>query len=190
MEYRYNKNYRNYRKSRNAAWDILIENKIDKLPVPIYHICVNMGIDIKWYDGSMGEGFVQYIDDTPTIILSSRIKNEGRSRFTVAHELGHIILAHKNNIDLIRDDPKNPDSKIEQNANIFAARLLAPACVLWGCNARTPEQIMELCNISYTAALYRAERMEELYKRGKFLTSDKEKQVYEQFLPFIDEHMF
>ncbi len=190
MEYRYNKSYRNYRKSRNAAWDILIEDEISTLPVPIVQICLNRDIDIKWYDGSQGEGFVQFIDGRPTIFVSSKIKNTGRARFTIAHELGHIILYHENSFELVKNNPKNPDSKVEQNANIFAARLLSPACVLWGCNAKTPEQIMQLCNISYTAALYRAQRMEKLYKRGKFLTSDKEKQVYEQFLGFIDEHIF
>ncbi len=190
MEYRYNKNYRNYRKSRNAAWDILIENEVNTLPIPIVQICVNLEIDIKWYDGSRGEGYVEFWDGKPTIFLSNRIKSNGRTRFTLAHELGHIILGHQNNTEPVKNDPKFPDSLIEQNANIFAARLLAPACVLWGCNARTPEQIAELCNISHTAAFYRAERMKKLYKRGKFLTSDKEKQVYEQFLEYIDDHMF
>lgn len=74
---------------------------------------------------------------------------------------------------------------IEQEANVFAARILAPACVLWGINARTPEDIMRICNISREAAEYRAVRMIELYKRNKFLTSQLERRVYMQFQDYI-----
>ncbi len=73
----------------------------------------------------------------------------------------------------------------ETEADMFAARLLAPACVLWGINAVTPEQIATACDISRTAATYRAERMDLLRKRGKFLTSPLERQVYKQFEDYI-----
>ena len=77
---------------------------------------------------------------------------------------------------------------MEQAANVFASRLLAPACVLWGCGVRTPEEIAALCRISYQAARFRAERMELLYRRGRFLTSPMERELYERFLPFILEY--
>ena len=48
-----------------------------------------------------------------------------------------------------------------------------------------PEQISELCQISYQAASFRAERMELLYARNKFLTSPLEQQVYLQFMDYI-----
>lgn len=69
---------------------------------------------------------------------------------------------------------------------MFASRLLAPACVLWALDARTPEEIASLCKISHQAAAFRAERMELLYRRGKFLASPLERKVYEQFSKFID----
>lgn len=71
---------------------------------------------------------------------------------------------------------------------MFAGRLVAPACVLWGCNARTPEQITKLCDISLDAARLRADRMRVLYKREKFLSSPLEKKVYQQFEAFIAEN--
>lgn len=71
---------------------------------------------------------------------------------------------------------------------MFAARLLAPACVLWGINAQTAEQIATVCNISHEAAKIRAERMEVLRKRGKFLTSPLERQVYKQFENYIENN--
>ncbi len=189
-KYRFPKRYHNYRRARDAAWKVLIEEEVCTLPVPIVQICNKRGIDVKIYDGDGEDGSVQFIAGKPVILISKRIRNRARRRFTVAHELGHIVLKHNEKYALVKAESKHPDSDIERTANEFAVRLLAPACVLWGCNARTPEQIKELCNISMTAAKYRAERMEELCSRGKFLTSEKEKQVYEQFLPFIDEHMY
>lgn len=76
---------------------------------------------------------------------------------------------------------------IEQEADVFAARLLAPACVLWGLDIHTAREISELCDISLTAAQVRAERMEILYSRNKFLTSPLEKKVYSNFQSYIQQ---
>lgn len=109
----------------------------------------------------------------------------GKQRYTVAHELGHILMGHalKNGYYTRKENIVKPADETE--ADMFAARLLAPACVLWGINAITPEQIAAVCDISRTAATYRAERMDLLRKRGKFLTSPLERQVYKQFEDYI-----
>ncbi len=73
-------------------------------------------------------------------------------------------------------------------ADMFAARLLAPACVIWGLNLHNAHEISQICNISYEAATYRAKRMELLYKRNKFLTSELEKEVYSNFENFINQY--
>ena len=109
-----------------------------------------------------------------------------RCRFTVAHELGHILLGHPtregyNARTIDKDRPQ-----IESEADVFASRLLSPACVLWGLNLHTAEEIAKVCNISITAAQIRAERMDMLYKRDKFLISPLERNVYEQFKGFIN----
>lgn len=71
---------------------------------------------------------------------------------------------------------------------MFAIRLLSPACVLWGLNLHTAEEIAEYCDISLQAASYRAERMAELYRRNRFLRSPVERTLYKQFEPFIKEN--
>ena len=95
-------------------------------------------------------------------------------------------------------EPADGDAAVEQAANVFASRLLAPACVLWGCGVHTPEQIAELCSISLPAARFRAARMAELYEREQdflmtrgrscFLLSPLERQVYEAFADYIAAH--
>jgi hypothetical protein len=42
--------------------------------------------------------------------------------------------------------------------------------------------------LTYQAATYRAQRMELLYKRNKFLTSQLERKVYSNFEDFINQY--
>lgn len=119
-------------------------------------------------------------------IIYDDTEPKGRMRFTIAHELGHILLGHEmsDGFGHFRTaSDKRPAA--ERQADEFAARLLAPACVLWALEAYTPEDIAALCDISYTAAQFRAERMKILRERGKFLTSPLERQVFEQFDDFV-----
>lgn len=184
--------YGKYKQSRDASWETLIEFGINSLPVMPLDICNRAGIKVYknsdvqllaeaqiglsfYHDGS----FRIIIDDTQIIT---------RRRFTLAHELGHIVLGH-----LLVDTPQGrifdtSKPEAERQADVFASRLLAPACVLWGINAQTAEQIATACNISHEAATIRAERMEVLRKRGKFLTSPLEQQVYKQFENYIENN--
>lgn len=102
------------------------------------------------------------------IILVNKGDSAERQRFTAAHELGHIMLGHVGKYKLVNREPSPNDNPIEQAANVFASRLLAPACVLWGCNIHTADEIAVNCKISRQAAEYRAARMEILYKRNAF----------------------
>lgn len=181
-------NYKEYQTSRDLAWKILLNEGVKALPVSVNALCRQMGIEVYLYTPTDGkDGYSIMTDGIPEIFISNRISPQ-RQRFTAAHELGHILLGHLGKYDLVNREPSPNDNPIEQAANVFAARLLAPACVLWALNARTPEQIAALCNISLRSAAFRAERMELLWKRNKFLTSPLERQVYEQFGEFIRSH--
>ena len=181
--------YGKYRQSRNASWETLIEFGVNSLPVMPLDICRQAGIkvyknsDVRLLTGTQ-IGLSFYHNGSFRIIIDDK-QIVTRRRFTLAHELGHIVLGH-----ILVDTPQGRtfDSsrpETERQANVFASRMLAPACVLWGINAQTTEQIATVCNISYEAAKIRAERMEVLRERGKFLTSPLECQVYQQFESYI-----
>lgn len=103
------------------------------------------------------------------------------------HEISHILLGHST-IQLHDSQVFEKKPEYETAADMLAIRILAPACVLWALNAKTPEEIMKWCKIPHRRAKQRADRMKELYKRDAFFRSKKEQAVFRQFIPFLLEN--
>lgn len=181
--------YKDYQKSRNLAWEILLREGVCALPVDVVEICRRLGIAVRQYDEPRpeGDGFSTIIEGAAYICIR-RGQSRQRARFTVAHELGHVLLGHVGKYTLVNREPSPHDDPVEQTANGFAARLLAPACVLWGCRVSSAAEIAALCDISAVAARYRWERMQILLARGKFLTSPAEQKVYKRFSRYINSY--
>lgn len=181
-----------YKKARNASWQALIDNKIDSLPVNIVRVVQNNGIRLlknsQANELKDGESGISIFDGTQWFIVYDDFQPIGRKRFTVAHELGHIFLGHPLIAGFHARTTDGRLTQTESEANIFASRFLAPACVLWGLNVHTAADISRICEISAEAAGIRAKRMAELYKRNMFLTSPLERQVYGQFKEFIEQN--
>ena len=190
---------------------------IKELPVKVSTIIRQLKISLYKYNDnadyihSIGLDEVMKTTDGFTLLISGQYKifydssmNANRIRFTLAHELGHIICKHKfqlmkgSYITTRNTDPSNNDPIIETEANMFAARLLAPACVLHELKLFTPEDIAETCAISHQAAELRCKRLMFLEERNKRFIKDRgygcyylsplEKQVKEQFSDYINNH--
>ncbi len=185
--------YKLYKDARDASWRCLIRTGAAELPIKVLKIAGACGVRVA------KDSVVQclepevsgctLLDESGWQIIYRDSENRGRTRFTIAHELGHILLGHelapdKSGHFRTASDRREP---AETQADEFAARLLAPACVLWGLECYEPEDIMRVCDISKEAAQYRSERMKVLRDRGKFLTSPLERQVYEAFRPWIEQ---
>lgn len=183
-------NYGIYKGVRDAAWQCLLDNKIDRLPVDILSIAKKSDIRViknsDVHELATNESGLSIFDGEQWYIIYDDENTVERCRFTVAHELGHIFLGHKlkkGAIARTKIFEIKPD--IEREADMFSSRLLCPSCVLWALGLHTPEEIAHFCKVSYTAAKIRAERMEVLYRRQKFLTSPLEREVYNQFQQYI-----
>lgn len=70
-------------------------------------------------------GYYKYDRRNKYIVINNNL-DEKEKRFTCAHELGHVILHPRVNTPLMRQNTFLSISKIEREANRFAAHLLIP----------------------------------------------------------------
>ncbi len=207
--------YKRYSEIRDTVWQLILDMKVKELPVKISKILAELDIPLYTYQDNyvpikgLGLDTLTKSSDGFTIIQKNRYmifydntKLPTRIRFTLAHELGHIILetgfsqAKSGTVYTERNnEPDKKDAPKETAANMFAARLLAPSCVLHELQLFTVEEIMQFCSISKTAAEFRLERLMLLEERNKqflrergygcFYISQLERQVKEQFEEYI-----
>ena len=122
--------YANYKNVRNASWKVIIDFKVNKLPVNIARILIESNIKIIKNSHSNklknGESGISYFYEGQWYIIYDNTMQKERIRFTVAHELGHIFLGHEL-VGQHRRSFNTNKPQIETQADIFASRLLAPA---------------------------------------------------------------
>lgn len=185
--------YQNYKLARDKAWEVLIECGIDKLPVNLAYIINHYGIYLIKYSDSdyisrhnyNDDGFSKLIDNKPIIFYNDN-KQQERIRFTVAHEIGHIILGHINEGETCHRNTETDTSNYkEQQANVFARDILMPATVLHSLNVNSAGKISVLCNVSMQSAEIRYNRLLELNKRCMYNRHYLERKVYVQFKEYI-----
>ena len=189
------KNYDTYKYARDMAWQFLIDNQVSELPLKLSAICRNKGyrllLDSKGSYLKANDRGATFLNDGQWQIVLNPSDSVPVRRYTLAHELGHIYLKHSLHDGKfgrsfgIQRIPKTPE---EYQAERFAIDILAPACVLWGLNLHTAEDISEICNISMQSAKIRAERMELLYQRNMFLSHPLERKVFQQFGKFVENY--
>ena len=181
-------NYGIYKGARNASWRCLLDAHVLSLPINPIQIIRMYGIGCRLADPDFLDGASGFTikDETGNIkIIIDSTHPLTRQRFTIMHELGHYVLGHLGDTPLSRSEHDcRPEEEVA--ADRFAVDMLMPACVLWGLNIHTAEDIAKVCGVSMQAAQIRAERMEILYRRNMFLPHQLERRVFEQFKPWID----
>ena len=194
-------NYEDYKRARDLSWRVLLNTGTRELPVKVSRICRGYGVTLRSYQVGaplirelgleaqcdISDGFTVRSGDRCYVFYNME-QPPGRVRFTIAHELGHVLLGHLGDGEhtVYNRESSSENAPEEHTANVFASRLLAPACVLHALGAVTPEQIAAVCDISMAAARLRAGRMGVLEQRGKYGASPLERQVLAQFRSYID----
>lgn len=178
--------YKIYTDIRDAAWQCLIDNNIDSLPVDVLKIARQSNIDVKknsrikiLLPDEYAKAF--YNGDKWIIVYNDR-NDVPVSRFAIAHELGHILLGHVKTYAkyaTIEDIGIKP--KAENQADTFALRLLCPACILMELDLHSPEEISAFCRVPTHRAQKRSDRMKELYKKNKFFANNLEIEIRKNF---------
>lgn len=188
--------YYDYKIARNLAWKVLIECDIREFSVNLAKIINHYGIYLIRYSESdyinrhsspNEDGFSRLIDCKPVIYYNDK-KPIYRARFTLAHEIGHILLGHLANGETLHRNTEYDVLDVrEQQANVFARDLLMPAIVLHNLNIKSSEDIARICNVSMLSAEIRYSRLLELEKRNMFNRHPLEKAVHKQFIDYIDK---
>ena len=188
-------NYDTYKYARDMAWQFLIDNQVSELPLKLSAICKNNGyrllLDSKGVYLKENDRGATFLNDGQWQIVLNPSDSVPVRRYTLAHELGHIYLKHSlhdRKFGRSFGIQRIPKTSEEYQAERFAIDILAPACVLWGLNLHTAEDISKICNISMQSAKIRVERMELLYQRNMFLSHPLERQVFQLFGKFVKNY--
>lgn len=126
-----------YRYATNKAYEILLYNN-STFPIDVFNINIpNMRmkiISMQYYsskcnvklkdltqDGTFNDGYIilEKEKNRVTILYNEDIECVERKRFTIAHEIGHVVLRH-DGYSVIN----------EKEADVFASQLLLPHCIL------------------------------------------------------------
>ena len=205
--------YRQYQEARDTAWRALLRMREKRLPVDSEALAGLLGVEIHPFPDKQENGRLWTLaNQARGVCVSLRVQgawhifvrdkslDDAQRRFAVAHELGHLLLGAEtrslapgvrcfdgvdNQGDLMEDSQETADCA----ADIFAIRLLAPACLLHELGVDTPGGIMALCGLPPRAAALRAERMALLNQRNVFYTNPLERQVRDAFRPWLLSRM-
>ena len=103
----------------------------------------------------------------------------GRTRWTLAHELGHIFLGHFENentrLTALLDGAEQ--ALYEAEANYFASMLLSYPILVRDVNPRFPEDLMRIFSISHDAAVNRLNSL----RATRMLPSETDRAVLMHF---------
>ena len=127
------------KRSEKEASTLINKYKLKQAPIAVADIAKNIGINVVPYDLGEGVSGILVVEANKATIGYSKSDSKTRQRFTIAHELGHFILHHKNNqseqlfvdkdfLVKYRGYQKYTQADLlhEQQANAFAAELLMP----------------------------------------------------------------
>lgn len=167
---------------RQRAYELLADLGIDEFPIdprtiircfPEWHLLgwlelkCNTGIDDPYNlerDGAEAKTQTVRGSGEYVIVYDERIESAQRIRWTLAHEIGHIVLGHLTCFEgtsLARSGLTTAEyGVLEVEAHQFAAELLAPQTIVGQFDFRgNPKGISLICDISRDAAIKRLEQI-------------------------------
>ena len=151
-----------YNRATNAAYELL-NNYNGRMPaIDVFSIIdllpYNIKVKVRTYGKcaeKIGCSFKKYVRDIASsehgftiksgnkyIICFNELKDEKTIRFTIAHEIGHIVLKHT------EDNPVT-----DKEANCFARNLLCPIQIADGFHVETAKEYVDCFDVSEPMAL-------------------------------------
>lgn len=161
-----------YDKIKYAVLNVYEKCSINRLPFDCTYIITTMGYSCVKYSDLKEDGHLACLElseDAHTIgnvIYFNSKKTKRRIRFSLMHELGHLVL----------------DTEDETEANVFASNILAPSMAVHYSNIRNVRELSNLFDISLECAKYAIETCEKWeYSVKKYGMTDIDKKMYNHF---------
>ncbi len=195
--------YPRYGLARKLAKEFLLQSKVKSLPVNPMAICNQHGFIIR--SVSEAEEIIAEIDpfdvrgnpecDAKTyltsdgryvIVYDDAVFSQGRIIWTIAHEIGHIVMNHLRDFvetEIHQGLAIKENTVLEKEADTFASEFLAPAEVLIRCQCLKKNLIIKLCGLSEQAASYRENYLQAYELNQVFEHIDQK--LLKQFSSFI-----
>ncbi|TCL76880.1 uncharacterized protein DUF955 [Hydrogenispora ethanolica] len=159
----------NVREDRARQTARRVQEKLPKfLPVDVLAVCEACGYILRFHDDALDdneEAVTYYLRDRYLIFLK---KTGGRTascrlRWTIAHELGHILLGHFEEYDLSFSAASKLGRQvawvINREANLFAEELLMPEAFLRGHMEEGSDALRRICDVSRQSLAIRLKRL-------------------------------
>ncbi len=150
--------------ARRKARELLDAAGIRSAPVPVKRLAAHLNASIRYapYDGSLS-GMIRRRPDSTAVIGVNSKHSRLRQRFTIAHEIAHLVLhedemfhvddrylfALRSDVSSEATDPR------EVEANQFAAELLMPREMLLSDLRELPDELEPEDAIQQIATKYR-----------------------------------
>lgn len=126
--------------AEKKAREILLDCNVTSAPVPVERIAKALGASVRYAPLDDALSGMAYIKDGVPVIGVNSLHHPNRQRFTIAHEIAHLVL-HRDYITaevhvdttfvLNRDElAATGTDALEIDANAFAAELLMPTALL------------------------------------------------------------
>jgi Zn-dependent peptidase ImmA (M78 family) len=154
--------------ARTFANELVTSLKLDA-PIDLVDVCRHLGLEIRYCDASGFDGALVCSKENRvgTVLIKKSIRELGRMKFTIAHEIAHYVLPHHGASGSVCGprDVENWDRTLpeeEQEANAFAGELLIPQSLVEAALLREKPNFDAIRSLSakfetsLTAAAYRA----------------------------------
>ena len=146
---------------KKNAVKMFLDNDIRRIPIDCFEICQKMCVKLKKYSQLTSEallkakkisedGFCMLVEEIPEpfpplqwYIFYDDTKSRERIRFTIMHEIGHIVLGHTEHSELA-----------ESEANFFAKYSLAPPPLVHKIKPEDYMDISDAFDLSQECAYY------------------------------------
>lgn len=173
-----------YNYIKNITLEVFIECEIQSFPLSCFDILNQYNISFYSYsslDNDLREFCKKFSEDAYSyknkIFYNDNMPN-GRIRFSLMHELGHILLNH--------GDEHSP--KMEQEANYFSSHLLAPRMAIHYAECKNEADVSRLFQVTSEAALYALNDYKKWYKWTVYhKMNDFDKALYAHFYNEVQE---